>query len=532
MLYTQFKGWPVTDNSKIIKNLFYYLERHLFGADSDSGNELLDKGQFGVMMTPGQFLSPNWKENTGSADMYNQWAFLDEALDTSFVYRPLITTISGQYWDALDKVSLRHRPLTPAEKKELAEIIAEITALEPTYEVYQRRFEDADLAYEFEASKEHPDPARLRSLYTRRNQARNNWETLGQKSYFENDLQGRAWQIQTGNPSGTWLKHRNAFQNATAIAPQGEYQTTLLSPPISAWANAGWASFSKSISDTETHHYSKSTSWSGGFGVQWGLFNHVNVGANGEKTVVHDTSDVTTIDCSFEYLRCQIVRPWLKRDVFVNKDWTWKQPNTFKYLSDGGTLGATPPIRPLGTMPFLQTSIIAVRNVIIRADFSHTDRQEMTSRISGSVSAGWGPFSVRGSYSETTHSIDVRATFDGTELRIPHPQVIGLLGVLLPKSPDPDKSLPYWDPSAVFPDDSRSNDKKVRAEIAAYDSDLTRVGRAYAKASSAIDRKASQEKEVALRRIARLSNKPPKSYPGDGPPSRADRKARSRKKKK
>lgn len=343
----------MADNTKIVKNLFYYLERHLFGADSDTGNELLAKGQFGVMMTPGQFLSPNWRENDSSPDMYNQWYFLNEALDTSFTYRPLITTISGQYWDALDKVSLRHRPLTEEEKKELESIDSEITTLLPRYELYMRRFNDAESAYELEAAKQNPSQARLRQLLQAKNNARNAWESTGRKSYFENNLVGRSWQIQTGNPSGTWLKFRNDYQNATRIAPQGEYQTTLLTLPISAWNNAGWTTFTKTIDDTETHHYSKSTSWSGGIGARWGLFNHVEVGAGGEKTVIYDLSDVTAIDVTFEYLRCMIVRPWLKKDVFANKDWTWKQPNTFVYLSDGGNLFQEPPVRPLGHSPFL-----------------------------------------------------------------------------------------------------------------------------------------------------------------------------------
>jgi hypothetical protein len=33
----------MADNSKIVKNLFYYLEKHLFGADSDRRPRILDK---------------------------------------------------------------------------------------------------------------------------------------------------------------------------------------------------------------------------------------------------------------------------------------------------------------------------------------------------------------------------------------------------------------------------------------------------------------------------------------------------------
>ncbi len=491
------------DNTKIVKNLFYYVERHLFGADSDSGDELLNKGQFGVMMAPGQFVSPNWQENDGSVDMYNQFQLLDETLDTSFTYRPQITTISGQYWSSLDKVSLRHRPLTKAEIAELKTIDSEISTLQPRYEMYERRFNDADQAFEFEKSKQYPNQARLRQLLQQKNNARSAWESVGRKSYYENNLVGRSWQIQTGNPAGAWMNLRNTFQNAKRVSPQGEYQITLLQPPISAWANSGWASFTKSIDDTETHHYSKSTSWSGGIGASWGLFNHINVGANGEKTVVHDVSDVTAIDVTFEYLRCRIIRPWISTDLFANKDWTWKEPNSFIYLSDGGNLFKNPPVRPLGTIPFLQTTLIAVRNVIIRADFSHTDKQEMMSRISGSASAGFGCFSIRGSYTETTHTIDVKATFDGTELRIPQPQIIGYLGILLPKSPDPNRAAKYWGADAVFPDQPDVEQQGQFNTARRRDGFFNKIEREYTIECDQIDQRAEEEKAALLRGLVK-----------------------------
>ena len=489
----------MSDNQKIVKNLFYYVEKHLFGADSDSGNDLLTRGQFGVMMTPGQFLNPNWNENTGSNDMYLQAEFLDEALDTSFTYRPLTSTVSGQYWDALDKVSLRHRPLTAKEKAELRDIESEIAALQPKYDLYASRYDDAAEAYEGELSKQNPNQATLARLLRAMNSARNNWETLGRKSYFDNNLIGRAWQLQTGNPSGEWIKLRNTFQNATKIAPVGQYQTTLLNPSISTWnTSAGWASFARTVTDTETHSYSSSTSWSGGMGARWGLFNSVSVGANGSKTVNHEVSDVTTINVSFDYLRCRIVRPWLKSDLFANRDWTWIQPNMFRYLSDGGNLFTKPSVRPIGTLPFLATSIVVVKNVKLQADFSHSDQQTIKTSISGSASAGFGCFSVRGSYRQDTTQVDIKATFDGTTLLIPNPQVIGHLGVLLPKSPSPDKTQKYWDPNAVFPEDMAVAEAKAIDDTRELDGKILELQRAYLKEVAKIDENAVTEKKKLL----------------------------------
>lgn len=489
----------MSDNQKMVKNLFYYIEKHLFGADSDTGAELLSKGQFGVMMTPGQFINPSWNENTGSNDMFLQAEFLDEALDTSFTYRPLTTTVSAQYWDALDKVSLRHRPLTASEQAELKSIDSEIANLQPKYDLYASRYDDAAEAYEAELSKQIPNQAVLARLLRAMNSARSNWETLGRKSYFENNLIGRAWQLQTGNPSGEWIKLRNVFQNATKIAPIGQYQTTLLNPPVSTWnTSAGWASFKRTITDTETHSYSSSTTWSGGMGARWGLFNSIAIGANGSKTVNHEISDVTTIDASFDYLRCRIVRPWLKPDLFANRDWTWIEPNSFRYLSDGGNLFSTPPVRPLGTLPFLATSIVVVKNVRLQADFSHTDLQTIQTSISGSVSAGFGCFSVRGNYRNDTTQIDVKATLDGTTLLIPNPQVIGYLGVLLPKSPCPDKTQKYWDANAVFPDDHSSGALKDIADAREWDGRLIKFQREYLQQISRLQDDATSQRRKLL----------------------------------
>jgi hypothetical protein len=428
---------------------------------------------------------------------------LDQALDTSFSYLPLITTVSGQYWKALDKVALRHRPLTPDEKQRLADINKEIVQLQPTYDLYRDRYFDAAEAYEFEASKPVPNQARLQRLLTGMNEAWSNWESIGLKQYFEDQLLGQAWQIQTGNPDGEWTRMRSLYRFSSKIAPLGPYQTTLLSPPIGQWKNAGWATFSKTITEAETHQYSHSVSWSAGAGARWGLFNHVDVGVNGTKTVTHVSSDVTSIETTFDYLRCRIIRPWLDTNLFASKDWTWIQPNTFEYLSDGGNLSATPPTRPVGTLPMLPTHAIAVRNVTIRANFSHNDQQTMDESINGNVSAGFGCFSVRGTYAESTHTVDVRATFDGTQLLIPDPQIIGFMGSLLPKSPDPDEHLPYWPGTAVFPHQMTRKDRDAIDEVRKHDMTLSEIRRRYRATSDAIDIEAEKKKEEALKKIVK-----------------------------
>jgi hypothetical protein len=446
----------MAQSEKIIKNLFYYIQAHLFGADPDKGQDLIASGQFGVMMTPGQFVNPNLMETDGTVDMWAQYELLNEVLDTSFAYKPLATRISRQYQDALENVALPRRRLTDDEEDELEDIGKWIQKYLPRYNVYRDRYYDAMELWEQERSSQHPNPARLARLEQNMNDAYAIWDdpySGGRKSMME-DKRARAWEIQTGNPGSRWLELNTTFRNNRKASPRGNYYQTFLLPPVSTWNNANWASFSKTINETETHNYSRSVSWSGSFGARWGLFNHVNVGTSGERTVTHDVSDVTTIECQMDYLRVRIQRPWLDPDIFSSQDWTWKRPTTWHLLSDGGSLAITPPVRPIGSLPFMQTHAIVAKNVFIRADFSHRDVQSMYSRINGSLSAGFGPFSVRGSYTETTQQTDVRASFDGTNLRIPNPQIIGFLGTLMPRTPNPPPTAPTnpdWPKDAVYP---------------------------------------------------------------------------------
>ncbi len=110
-------------------------------------------------------------------------------------------------------------------------------------------------------------------------------------------------------------------------------------------------------------------------------------------------------------------------------------------------------------MPVLPTDIVLARNVCISANFSEEEKKFVQSTLSGSVGGGYGPFSCRGSYSTTTTKEDVVGSFDGTTLRIANPQIIGYLGTLLPRSPDPDRRLP-WTSDADF-GDAAKQDKKV-----------------------------------------------------------------------
>ena len=144
------------------------------------------------------------------------------------------------------------------------------------------------------------------------------------------------------------------------------------------------------------------------------------------------------------------MRPWLLTDVFTYKFWTWSKTHGFTYLSDGGNLSATPPVRPVGDMPFYPEEMVIVRNVKLTAQFTETDNTIITNHNSGGASFGWGPFSISGSYSEDTKEVNTSGQYNGATITIDQPQIIAFMGSLTPRCPDPDLTLP-WQSDAAFP---------------------------------------------------------------------------------
>lgn len=440
-------------NTNLIKNISFYLHKHLFGIDPDAGEDFLTNGAFSVFMSPGQFLSPNWQEGN-LEHMHNQAALLDEVMSAAFIYTPQIGNISGQYKHITADASLPISILTKDQEIELTRLGKIVEDGKANYETYKDWYYDAFEAYEAERILQTPNQGRLARLLNAKNDAWRDWNNpvKGKKSQIDRANADIA-AIYRGSPRILWAQLEDLLRNSERQAHGVTFYETRLLPPVSTWNDSSWSNFSKTISETEVHNYSKIIEWSGSLGARWGLFNSVNVGANGQKTVSHEESDITTINVVFDYMRVRINRDWLDQNVFNYKFWTWVKSVQTGLLSDGGDFGSTPPKVPIGDLPFLPTSLIAVRNVVITADFKSSDITKINSQISGGASAGFGPFSVRGSYTETTNQLDVRADFDGTSLKIPNPQVLGFQGVLLPKSPNPDKTLPFdwniaWDPSA------------------------------------------------------------------------------------
>ena len=417
--------------------------------------------EFYTIPHPGIFIDPNLKDSANSKDMLLISSLFNNCFGATLIYNPLVTTVDQTYADILVQAALPEKTLSADEKKKLKALEAELLRTIDSYIKYKTRYDDIIGAIIRAQVNNEPSDV-LFELERKRQTALSEWRLRGFKDTYEQSEAEVAY-LRSVSPRQHFQNLKTRYDNHTGQAGAASYQSTYLSPPIHEWSSqyAGWAQFGKTFKYSELHNSSKHTSWSGSVGANFGLW-HAGGSANGSTTEIYEASENIDIELKFEYLRVRILRPWLVSDVFSYRFWTYKKAFGYRQVSEGYVPGSTSPLGPLGLMPVLPTDFVIARNVSVSAAFNEAERTFVQNTLSGSVSGGYGPFSARGSYSTTTTKEDVTGSFDGTTLRIANPQIIGFLGVLLPRSPDPDRRLP-WSSDADFGDDpdtvSRSRQK-------------------------------------------------------------------------
>jgi hypothetical protein len=421
----------------LVESLFTTIEQVIFYGDR------LGQGQMVSMMSPGQFLSTKLKE-TNSSDLFVQFDVTDPALDTSFIRKPLTSTLSKQYEEIFSFAALPVKQLTPEQQQKLATDIATCDALRDAYDQYQTAFVQADADYQAALNNPASTDRLLADLSDARNRALRAWSTGNIRKRYE-DAYAELLYLQSGNPVSyfqTLDQQRQQFKGSSGNRP---FFRTLFEPAIADWQGASWTKAVLDTSSVASDSYSRSTSWSGGLSVGWGMFSFGGSGGHSE-TYSHDHTEATVLEAELEYLRVKIARPWLVPDVFGYRFWTWQKTHGFSYLSDG----ATPPVEPTGTLPMLPLEMLVVRNVKLKADFTMTDNQVISSHLQAGASFGFGPFSVSGSYTENSQEVKISGVHNGATIEIDQPQILAFLCSLTPQCPNPDMSLP-WQGDAVFP---------------------------------------------------------------------------------
>jgi hypothetical protein len=159
----------------------------------------------------------------------------------------------------------------------------------------------------------------------------------------------------------------------------------------------------------------------------WGLW-HASGGVSGGKEEKTSHMDAQNLTLDAELISVTIKRPWFNPLLFSMKEW-------FVLGYDRYGISNCNPADLKGVMPLVPTGFVVARNVKISADFSEEDKKFVSNSISTKASGGWGPFSVSGSYSQSSSKSEFQSKFDGGTLQLPGLQLIAWISAITPASP-------------------------------------------------------------------------------------------------
>lgn len=270
--------------------------------------------------------------------------------------------------------------------------------------------------------------------------AKNDWITNGFKEEYD---QIAAFIAQVEGRSMLTLKQQyiDDLEKARLTGPASgsDFYYTSLIPGSFAESNNGWTEFSFSSSDFESGYKfdseSKSASARGGF---FGF--GASASASHEKTNTELKINMSHFKLNFKICQVPIVRPWFNTNFLTSKYWRFDENNTeFKdnMVSDGET-------PPNGMIPAYTTTAIFIKDLHLDFGSSNSEFLSEAENVSVGGRAGWGPFSVGGSFEKNGLEKNMNVQREGQGIKVEGMQLIGFKCHVLPKSPDPKPAIEEW----------------------------------------------------------------------------------------
>ncbi|KIJ25053.1 hypothetical protein M422DRAFT_274042, partial [Sphaerobolus stellatus SS14] len=201
-----------------------------------------------------------------------------------------------------------------------------------------------------------------------------------------------------------------------------------------------------SSSETTATQTSIST-FSAGTTASWGIasvsasVNHSEAHTSAMKELVG-----SNIKVSFECMRMDITRPWLRPELFYDEDLV---PGPGIKISPGFTRlrelmesqapNAQSELAMHGTFPLYPTAFLVACNVVLEISESTSSLQTYmnSSNTSVSLSVSYSPFSANasGSHSSSNAGSNCQTTASGCRIEIKAPQIIGWISQMVPALP-------------------------------------------------------------------------------------------------
>ncbi|KAG6812259.1 hypothetical protein H0H92_003715 [Tricholoma furcatifolium] len=199
-------------------------------------------------------------------------------------------------------------------------------------------------------------------------------------------------------------------------------------------------------SDLKKQSSASRSSHSYGASVGWGWWSaSVNAKSNEESAKAFESMSKNDCKISFECMRVNIQRPWLRSELFYDDDLT-TAPNQFispgfsklRDLMEDTTNSREDELQRYSSFPLYPTAC----NVVLEFSGETTELQSEFKKASSSGSGGfsYGPFSLfsasgnSSSQSESSSS-SCKATSSGCRITVKAPQIIGWVSQMVPALP-------------------------------------------------------------------------------------------------
>lgn len=226
-------------------------------------------------------------------------------------------------------------------------------------------------------------------------------------------------------------KQFDLMRRSSVVNP-GQIFWASYASPANWFASSAADEWSSVTIDSESLHqsaHSDFTNMSAGGSASWGLW---SVGGSFSKQDSHQAmhEETSSLKVSFKFARIDINRPWLNFLLFSMGGW-----NVGDAFKAGGLSNGTK-VQNLGTpFPLLPTSLIAVRDLTIAANWGAKDSSLIESKLESKASLGWGPFAISGSYATGSSDKKFDSDFDGRTISNSGLQIIGWINTLVPNCP-------------------------------------------------------------------------------------------------
>ncbi|KJA15884.1 hypothetical protein HYPSUDRAFT_91648 [Hypholoma sublateritium FD-334 SS-4] len=300
---------------------------------------------------------------------------------------------------------------------------------------------------------------------------------VGKGGYIESQITDVDAKIKTYNGIiDAWYTTGPGVQEARGdglledTATQAKLPTALPDPEISLPADQGKSksmgdfftsiNVSVSQSSSKTSTTSSTMAYGGGVSASYGM---LGVSAGLEHSDAHTSamSELAScdVDISFEVMRVDISRSWLRSELFYDSH---LRPGPHVKLSPGpyklkALLERSLPgksaeemqreLDVYNTFPMYPTAFYVAANVIleIKGSTSRLQSYMNTSSTSGNIGVSYGPFNINASFSKSDSdaSSECKATSTGCRITVKAPQIIAWVSNILPALPRLESS-PTW----------------------------------------------------------------------------------------